>query len=284
MTAKEQFKSLDLSNAFLFSLALSDPEICSMILETILEQPVGPVWVQPEKSILFSAQFRSVRLDVYARDGMQVAYDLEMQNKDQGNLPLRSRLYQAEMDVTALKPGEDFNCLRPSYVIFICAFDPFGAGNYRYIFENRGLETGEPLGDGTRKIFLNTRGTRAEGVPPELVHFLQYVEDSTDECVKITRDETVARLHRRVTRLKEDRRWEAKYMKFEELLQEKLEEGMEQGIQQGIRRGVQQGRNEGIALARRVLRLSAQGKTAAEISALCGITEAEVTEILSTDD
>ena len=49
MTAKEQFKLLDLSNAFLFSLALSDPEICSMILETILEQPVGPVWVQRKR-------------------------------------------------------------------------------------------------------------------------------------------------------------------------------------------------------------------------------------------
>lgn len=264
MTAKEQFKQLDLSNAFLFSLALSDPETCALILGTILGQPVGQVRVQPEKSILFSAEFRSVRLDVYARDGMQVDYDLEMQNKDLGNLPQRSRLYQAEMDAAALKPGEDFDCLRPSYVIFICAFDPFGAGNYRYTFENRCLETGEPLRDGTRKIFLNTRGTHSEGVPPELLHFLQYVENSTDECVQECRDEAVEKLHHRVTQLKEDRRWEAKYMKFEELLQDKLEEG--------------------ISLAKRVLRLDAQGKTVAEISQLCGIAEAEVAKILSTDD
>ena len=75
------------------------------------------------------------------------------------------------MDAAALKPGEDFKRLSPSYVIFICAFDPFGEGYYRYTFENRCLETGKPLGDGTRKIFLNTRGTRPEGVPKELIHF-----------------------------------------------------------------------------------------------------------------
>ena len=102
------------------------------------------------------------------------------------------------------------------------------------------------MGDGTRKIFLNTRGTHSEGVPPELLHFLQYVENSTDECVQECQDETVEKLHRRVTWLKEDRRWEAKYMKFEELLQDKLKEGIQQGVQQGIQQGVQQGIQQGV--------------------------------------
>ena len=31
MEAEEQFKQLDLSNAFLFSLAFSDPEACAQI-------------------------------------------------------------------------------------------------------------------------------------------------------------------------------------------------------------------------------------------------------------
>ena len=45
--------------------------------------------------------------------------------------------HQAEMDVTSLLPGEDFSKLRTGYVIFICTFDPFGKGLYRYTFENR---------------------------------------------------------------------------------------------------------------------------------------------------
>ena len=284
MEAKEQFKQLDLSNAFLFSLAFSDPEACALVLQVILQKPVYKVRVQPEKSILYSKEFRSVRLDVYARDSMEVEYDLEMQNEDQGNLPLRSRFYQAEMDAAALKPGEDFKRLSPSYVIFICAFDPFGEGYYRYTFENRCLETGKPLGDGTCKIFLNTRGTRPEGVPEELIHFLQYLENSTDEFVQSTQDETVAKLHKRVTWLKEDRRWEAKYMTFEEMLQRKMDDGLRQGIQEGVQRGIAKGITEGIALTKRVLRLSAQGMSAAEISAQCGISQAEVADILNMNE
>ena len=165
MEAEEQFKQLDLSNAFLFSLAFSDPEACALVLQVILQKPVYKVMVQPEKSILYSKEFRSVRLDVYARDSMEAEYDLEMQNEDQGNLPLRSRFYQAEMDAAALKPGEDFKRLRPSYVIFICAFDPFGEGYYRYTFENRQASGGRDAQD----LFEHQGdppGGRAEGADP----------------------------------------------------------------------------------------------------------------------
>lgn len=68
MEAEEQFMQLDLSNAFLFSLAFSDPEACALVLQVILQKPAYKVMVQPEKSILYSKEFRSVRLDVYARD------------------------------------------------------------------------------------------------------------------------------------------------------------------------------------------------------------------------
>lgn len=65
---------------------------------------------------------------MYARDSMEAEYDLEMQNEDQGNLPLRSRFYQAEMDAAALKPGEDFKRLRPSYVILSAPLIPLARG------------------------------------------------------------------------------------------------------------------------------------------------------------
>ena len=53
MEAKEQFKQLDLSNAFLFSLAFSDPEACALVLQVILQKPVYKVMVQPEKNMLY---------------------------------------------------------------------------------------------------------------------------------------------------------------------------------------------------------------------------------------
>lgn len=129
------FQELDLSNAFLFSAALEEPETCQIVLEIIMGCKLPKVNVHAEHSILINSDFRSVRMDIYANDEMQVNYNLESQNENEGNLAKRSRYYQAEMDVSSLKPGEVFNELKPGYVIFICTFDPFGEGLYRYTFE-----------------------------------------------------------------------------------------------------------------------------------------------------
>ena len=115
----KSFQELDLCNSFLFAVALEDPETCQLILEIILGQSISDVVVHTEHNIMLNSDFKSVRLDVYAKDGFQVNYNLESQNDDEKNLPKRSRYYQAELDVSSLKPGEDYNKLEPSYIIFI---------------------------------------------------------------------------------------------------------------------------------------------------------------------
>ena len=149
---------------------------------------------------------------------MNVSYDVEAQNECNGNIAKRSRYYQAEMDVSSLKPGDDFSDLKPGYVIFICTFDPFDEGLYRYTFEECCLETGKPLGDETRKIFLNTKGTNDVEVPKELVHFLKYMENSSDETVAENHDDSIQMLHDRVRKLKQWRELEGRYMTIEEML------------------------------------------------------------------
>ena len=218
---KKTFQELNLSNAFLFAAALEDPETCRLVLEIILDTKLPKVNVHAEQSILVSSDFRSIRLDIYASDEMQVSYNVEAQNDDRKNLAKRSRYHQAEMDVASLKPGDDFNDLKPGYVIFICTFDPFGKGLYRYTFEERCLECGMSLGDGTRKIFLNSRGRDDGDVPKELVHFLKYMEQSTDEYVSELTEESIIKLHEKVTELKKWRRLEARYMTVEEWLKDR---------------------------------------------------------------
>lgn len=230
---KKPFKELDLSNAFLFAAALEDEETCQQVLEIILGFPISRVKVRAEHSLLFSSDFRSIRLDIYASDEMQVMYNIEMQNSDEKNIAKRSRYHQAEMDVMSLKPGEDFNDLKPSYVIFICAFDPFGYGLYRYTFEQKCLERDLKLNDGTTKIFLSTKGKNADEVPKELIHFLKYVEESTDEYVASIEDKAVEKIHNKVKQLKEWRELEASYMYFEELLEERQKEGKAEGMAEG---------------------------------------------------
>ena len=228
------FQELDLCNSFLFAAALEQPEICRLVLEIILGCKMPEVKVHAEHSVLVSSDFRSVRFDVYASDKLQVAYDVEAQNENEGNLPKRSRYYQAEMDVSSLKPGEDFNELKPGYVIFICTLDPFGKGQYRYTFEERCLECDLALGDETRKIFLNTKGRNDAEVPAELVHFLKYMEESTDTYVSQVTEQSIIQLHERVTELKRWRELEGRFMTGEELMRQRERKGRLAGRAESI--------------------------------------------------
>lgn len=84
------FQNLNLSNAFLFAAALSDEEICSIVLELIFGKTFAELIVKSEHTVLFSSDYRSIRLDIYATDSA-VNYNLEMQNGNKGNLPKRAR-------------------------------------------------------------------------------------------------------------------------------------------------------------------------------------------------
>ncbi len=222
---RKRFKDLNLNSSFLFAALFSDPEACKMLLEILLDRKISKVNVKTENSILLSSDARCIRLDVNARDEFNVNYDIEAQNTDEGNIVKRARYYQAEMDVAELKPGDDFNRLPDSYVIFICTFDPFGEGLYRYTFIERCEENGRALQDGTCKIFINTKGTNIKEVPEVLIHFLKYYENSTDEYVSSIDDKAIRKIHHKVMQLKSSREWEAGYMKMEELLEKKKREG-----------------------------------------------------------
>ena len=91
-----------------------------------------------------------------------------------------------------------------------------------------------PLGDETKKIFLNTKGTNDADVPEELVHFLKYMESSTDETVAGNHDATLQDLHEKVRKLKEWRELEVRYMTFEEMLKRREKKGKAEGKAEGI--------------------------------------------------
>ena len=219
----ESFQKLNLTNAYLFAAALQDEEICRNLLEIVLNKEIPRVKAHAEHTLFLDSDFKSVRFDVYASDENEVSYDVEMQNDDARNLPKRSRYYQGEMDVTSLKPGEDYNQLKPSYIIFICSFDPFGEGRYQYVFEEYCRDAGILLGDETQKIFFNTNGTDQENITPELLHLFAYLKQSTEEVAEMHPDEKIRNIHERVKYLKRDRKLEAGYMTMEEYIREEAE-------------------------------------------------------------
>ncbi len=75
--ARKKFEELDLCDPFLFAAALEDEVICRLILEMILGRPIAKIRVHAEHTILYSSDFRSVRLDIYASDEVQVEYDID---------------------------------------------------------------------------------------------------------------------------------------------------------------------------------------------------------------
>lgn len=121
------------------------------------------------------------------------------------DLAKRSRYYQALMDTNLLEPGiPNYNRLNDSYIIMITPYDLFGYGKYCYSFETRCIEVPECiLADGATRIFLNTKGQNNEEVSKELVEFLDYVENTTDENAIKSGSERIKRIHERVCQVKE---------------------------------------------------------------------------------
>lgn len=229
MKQRKTFQELNLSDNFLFAAVMQDAETCKDVLELLLKIEIEKVTVTTEKMMVYNPEHRGIRMDVFAADENHTVYNVEMQTANEGNLPKRSRFYQSQIDVAQLKPGEDFNKLNKSFVIFICTFDPFGYGRYSYTVEERCLEENFSLGDETKKIFLNTKGHSPKTTGKELIHFLKYIEDSTNQSIKETDSAFLRRIHKRLVEIKHDREMEERYMVLEEMLAKEKAEGEKLG-------------------------------------------------------
>lgn len=228
---------LNLLDRFLFDEVMEDPQTAKDILEIILEKEIPLLdRNETEKEFRKSPQLRAVRIDVFSMDADKVVYNAEMQQKNTGNLPRRSRYYQGHIDVSLLEPGiVDFNSLNDAYIIMIAPFDLWGFGRYRYTFRMKcEEEMALNLGDGATRIFLNTRGSNPEGVSQELIDFLHYVEDSSSVKEQAKAGEKLWRIHNRVCRVKENEEVGVKYMqKWEELAYAK-EDGKAEGKAESV--------------------------------------------------
>ncbi|MBE5940229.1 MAG: Rpn family recombination-promoting nuclease/putative transposase [Lachnospiraceae bacterium] len=209
---------MNLNSSFLFAAVFENPDNCRIMLELLLGKHVDNLNVKSEHPILISSDVKCIRLDVHATDSFDVNYDIEAQNFSEDDLPKRSRYYQAEVDISSLKPGDSYDKLGDSFIIFICTFDPFGRGLCRYTYEASCSEDGAKLGDGAKRIFFNTKGKDVESLPDELREFFEYFENTSDEYVSTVKNPLIHKLHEEVTKLKKSRELEAGYMKFEELL------------------------------------------------------------------
>ena len=120
--------------------------------------------------------------------------------------------------------------LPDSYVIFICDFDPFGCGKYRYSFRNACKEdSNSQLEDGVATIFLSTKGTNADEVSEAMVKFLKYVGADLKTSMEDFGDDFVCHLQKSVHDIKQSRRMEERYMFTSLLMQDERRAGRLEG-------------------------------------------------------
>ena len=242
---------LTLLDRFLFACAMEDSNILELVLSIVLEKEIELMQQpQSERELRTAPWLRSVRLDVYAMDEEDSVYNTEVQKQNTGNLIKRSRFYQALIDSSLLAPGEiDFNHMQSSCLITIMPFDLWGYGRYKYTYrmECREIE-GLVLNDGVTRIFLNTHGTDKEGVSPELIELLHYIENTCDAEADRIQSERVREIHRRVSQVKASEEIGVRYMQeWEERayqLQEAREEGREEGIRAFVLDNLEDGKTE----------------------------------------
>ena len=212
-------QKLNLMDDFLFDAATGDLETCRIIIELSLGIRIRNIaWKEGQKVIRNLPGNRGIRMDFYVEDDRGRVFDVEMQKRNEGNIPKRTRFYQALIDAPMLKSGErGFDSLKPAYIVVICGFDLYGYGLYRYTFDNRCKELPDlVMGDECSKIILNTKGESEAGVDRALIDFLHYVEKSSDENVPEDCDERLKHLHKKIHQIKMSEEIGVSYMKMEE--------------------------------------------------------------------
>ena len=154
-----------LTNDIIFGWIMKSEENCLAIIRAILPELniTSIVHKEVQHDITPVASTRGVRFDAVVQDDQKRYYDIEMQVENTGDLGKRTRYYQSQIDNETLMKGETFHKLKESFVIFLCAFDPFSYGLRRYQFHQyedtiRNLR----LDTHAHVLFINSKGTEGE--------------------------------------------------------------------------------------------------------------------------
>ena len=234
---KVNWDAIGISNDFLFGKVMRNAELCRELLQRILpDLAIGRVeYPELQKEIKPDADARSIRLDVYTKDDKDRVFDIEMQMTVTKELPKRSRYYHSMLDLQLIDKGQTYAKLKPSFVIFICLADMFGAGRHKYTFETVCREDRTIwLGEERTTIFLNA-DSQMEDVSKELTAFLNYAAGCVSE------DPFVKKLDEAVKEAKRNREWRREYMTLLMRDQENIEKGRKEGRREGRREGRKEG-------------------------------------------
>ena len=132
-------------------------ECLEYVLQVIMEKQDLKVIDQIIQKDYKNLQGRSAIMDCVARDSEGKQFDVEIQQDNEGASPKRARYHSGLMDMNTLNPGQDFDELPESYVIFITRDDILGYGFPIYHIDRHVKEADDSFQDEAHIIYVNSR-------------------------------------------------------------------------------------------------------------------------------
>lgn len=132
-------------------------ECLEYVLQVIMEKQDLHVIDQIIQKDYKNLQGRSAVMDCVARDSTGKQFDVEIQQDNEGASPKRARYHSGLMDMNTLNPGQDFEELPESYVIFITRDDILGYGLPIYHIDRQIKELNEAFQDEAHIIYVNSK-------------------------------------------------------------------------------------------------------------------------------
>lgn len=132
-------------------------ECLEYVLQVIMKKKDLHVIDQIIQKDYKNLQGHSAVMDCVARDSTGKQFDVEIQQDNEGASPKRARYHSGLMDMNTLNPGQDFEKLPESYVIFITRDDILGYGLPIYHIDRQIKELNEAFQDEAHIIYVNSR-------------------------------------------------------------------------------------------------------------------------------
>ena len=278
---REILKDLTLMSDSFMRAVLKNPKCTEEVLRIILNKDQLQVVDQRLQADYKNLQGRSAILDCVAMDSDHNLYNVEIQQKREGASPKRARYHSGLLDMNFLEPGEVYQKLPTSYVIFITETDALGYHLPIYHISRKIRENGKDFPDSAHIIYVDSKNQEDTELG-RLMH--DFHCKSPEEMYHSVLQKQVFQLKR--TREGVNfmcREMDKIYRDGEKIGRECGEKiGQERGEKIGQERGEKIGKKQGIRNEQRriVNSLKRKGKTMDEIAYLTGIHENVVRKLL----
>ena len=217
---KEKIKHFTIMNDIFMRNVLKEISCTEYILQVIMNRTDLKVIDQTLQKDYKNLQGRSAILDCVARDAENNHFNVEIQGENDGASPKRARYHCGLLDMNLLNPGDLFDNLPETYIIFITKNNILEYSQPISHIQRRIKETEDTFQDGQHILYVNSK-KQDDTELDRLMHDLHCKE--TDEMYSNI-------LATRVHQLKET---EEGVNQMCQELEEIYNEGEQSGVQKG---------------------------------------------------